>query len=185
MNTVFSRRQVETTLAALIAAAAAVIGITDSDAELLGPKFVKLQKVGNFEQPVHLSQPPGSDSELFVVERLGRVRVVSGGTVQERPFLDLRRAVKSSGKGGEQGLLSIAFAPDHRETRLFYVAYTDRRDALRVVEFQRSQEDPLVARPESARLVLRIPQPTTKHHGGLLAFGPDGYLYMGSGDGGP
>jgi hypothetical protein len=120
-----------------------------------------------------------------VIERRGRVEVLVNGVVQPEPFLDLRREVKHSGKGGEQGLLSIAFPPDYATGGRFYVAYTDRRDALRVVELRRSAADPLRARRKSARLVLRIPQPTTKHHGGLLAFGPDKHLYVGVGDGGP
>ena len=120
-----------------------------------------------------------------MVERRGRVRVLVNGVVQAEPFVDFRREVKHSGKGGEQGLLSIAFPPDYAASGRFYLAYTDHRDALRVVELRRSPANPLLARRKSARLVLRIPQPTTKHHGGLLAFGPDKNLYIGVGDGGP
>ena len=107
------------------------------------------------------------------------------GEQRKQPFLDLRRAVKDDGKGGEQGLLSIAFAPDYPDSGRSYVAYTDRRDALRVVEYRRKAGDRLRADGKSARPVLRIPQPTTKHHGGLLVFGPDKHLYIGAGDGGP
>jgi glucose/arabinose dehydrogenase len=122
---------------------------------------------------------------LYVVEKLGTLRVVGGGGVRTQPFLDLRREVKHTGKGGEQGLLSMAFAPDYADSGLLYVAYTDHRDALRIVEYRRDPFDELRADPKSARLVLRIPEPTTKHHGGLVLFGPDGHLYIGSGDGGP
>ncbi|MGH2923545.1 MAG: PQQ-dependent sugar dehydrogenase [Solirubrobacterales bacterium] len=146
---------------------------------------MRLEKVGRFNEPVHLAQPPGTDSPLFVVERRGRVRVLVNGVIQGAPFLDLRREVKHSGKGGEQGLLSIAFPPDYAADGYLYVAYTDHRDALRVVEFRRSPANELRARRKSARRILRIPQPTTKHHGGLLAFGPDKHLYIGVGDGGP
>jgi glucose/arabinose dehydrogenase len=186
MRTIFNRRQIETTLAALLAAVAAIVGLSErGDTEdRVGPKVLKLTKVGKFRQPVHLAQPPGQDSPLFVVERAGTVRVLAGNNPPRR-FLDLRRQVKDTGKGGEQGLLSIAFPRDYGESGLFYVAYTDNRDALRVVEFHRAMGDPLRADRRSARLVLRIPQPTTKHHGGLLLFGPDDYLYIGSGDGGP
>lgn len=186
MRTVFTRRQVETTLAAGLAAIAALVGISTADDDApLGPKFLTLEKVGRFKQPVHLAQPPGQDSPLFIVERPGTVRVMVDGERRRRAFLDLRGQVKDTGKGGEQGLLSIAFAPDYAETGLFYVAFTDRTDAMQIVEFRRSKADPLRADPKSARLVLRIPQPTTKHHGGLLLFGPDKNLYIGSGDGGP
>ena len=186
MRTAFTRRQIETALAAGLAAVTGLIGISFADEDpQLGPKFLALEKVGRFKQPVHLTQAPGQESPLFVVERMGTIRVIADGTEQRRPFLDLRPLVKHTGKGGEQGLLSIAFAPDYAESRLFYVAYTDRNDALRVVEYRRSNESERLADPGSARLVLRIPQPTTKHHGGLLLFGPDKNLYIGSGDGGP
>ena len=185
MRTIFTRRQIETALAAMLAAVTALIGLAGRDERPLGPKFLALEKVGRFDEPVHVAQPPGGD-ELYVVEKPGRVVVVDkDGEQRKRPFLDLRRAVKDDGKGGEQGLLSIAFAPDYAESGLSYVAYTDRRDALRVVEYRRKQGDPLRADGKSARLVLRIPQPTTKHHGGLLVFGPDKHLYIGAGDGGP
>ena len=184
--TIFSRRQIETTLAALLAAITAIVGIANrASEEVLGPKFLALDKIGRFNQPVHLSQPPGVDSPLFVVERKGTVRAISDGEIAPVPFLDIRPKVKWSGKGGEQGLMSIAFPPDYAASGRFYVSYTDRRNALRIVEFRRSPEDPLRADPKSYRLVLAIPQPTTKHHGGLLLFGPDKYLYIGSGDGGP
>jgi len=173
-------------VAAILAAVTAIIGINARDEQApLGPKFVALEKIGRFEEPVHLSQPPGVDSPLFVVERRGRVQAIAGGAIQATPFLDIRSSVRHTGKGGEQGLLSIAFAPDYRQSGLFYVAYTDRRNALRVVEFKRSASNPLRARRKSARLLLRIRQPTVKHHGGLLLFGPDKRLYIGVGDGGP
>jgi glucose/arabinose dehydrogenase len=186
MQTIFTRRQIETTLAAMLAAVTALVGFSNrSDEEVLGPKFLTLEKIGRFKEPVHLAQPPGVNSPLFVVERLGVVRAIADGAIQPAPFLDLRKKVKSSGKGGEQGLLSIAFPPDYSASGLFYVAYTDHRDALRVVELRRSSGSELLANPRTHRTVLRIPQPTPKHHGGLLLFGPDDLLYIGSGDGGP
>ncbi|MGZ5346227.1 MAG: PQQ-dependent sugar dehydrogenase [Solirubrobacterales bacterium] len=186
MRTIFSRRQIETVLAAMLAALAGIVGLASrDDDDRVGPRVLALEKVGSFHQPVHVSQPPGSDSPLFVVERHGTVRVIVDGQVRREPFLDLRRQVKHTGFGGEQGMLSIAFAPDYAESGLFYVAYTDRRNALRLVELRRRPDDELRAEPRSARLVLRIPQPTTTHHGGLLLFGPDKSLYVGSGDGGP
>ncbi len=174
-------------LAALLAGVAAIVGLSQRDDrdDVFGPKFLTLHQIGRFEQPVHLSQPPGVDSPMFVVERPGRVRVLDDGRTQREPFLDIRPAVKDDGRGGEQGLLSIAFPPDYAASGLFYVAYTDNRDALRVVEFARDPGNELRADRKSERLVLRIPQPTPKHHGGLLLFGPDKQLYIGSGDGGP
>jgi glucose/arabinose dehydrogenase len=180
-----SRRQTETVVAALVALAAAVVGVTSGGEEVIGPKFVALQRIGRFKEPVYLAQPPGNNSQLFVLEKDGTVRVFANDRLRPRPFLNIRREVKANGKGDEQGLLSMAFAPDYPDSRRFYVSYTDHRGAIRVVSYQRSPDDPLRADRYSARLVLRIPEPTTKHHGGLILFGPDGHLYIGSGDGGP
>jgi glucose/arabinose dehydrogenase len=183
--TIFTPRQIETTLAAILAATTAVIGISSRGEEVPGPKFLRLERIGRFDQPVYLTQPRAAGSALYVVEKVGTVRILAGGAVRAQPFLDLRREVKHTGKGGEQGLLSMAFAPDYEDTGLLYVAYTDQRDALRIVEYRRDLADELRADPRSARLVLRILEPTTKHHGGLVLFGPGGHLYIGSGDGSP
>lgn len=186
MRTVSPRRQTESAVAAFVAVIVAIVGIAlNTGQETEGPKFLTLERLGRFNQPVYLTQPPGMDSDLFVVEKPGTIRKLTDGGAADQPFLDIRRQVKDTGHGGEQGLLSAAFAPDYGDSGLFYVAYTDRRDALLVVEYRRDSEDDGRADPESAREVLRIPQPTPKHHGGLLLFGPDGHLYVGSGDGGP
>jgi glucose/arabinose dehydrogenase len=182
---IFTRRQIETSVAAMLAAVTAIVGIAGRDElEPVGPKYLALEKVGRFRQPVQVVQPPRSDA-LFVVEKAGRIRVVEGGEIRARPFLDIHRRVEDRGEGGEQGLLSVAFAPDYPESGRFYVAYTDRRDDLRVVEYRRSSAADHLANRFSAREVITIPQPTTKHHGGMLLFGPGGHLYVGSGDGGP
>jgi glucose/arabinose dehydrogenase len=183
MRAILTRRQTETAIAAFVAVIIGIVGIAIRSGETSGPKVLTLERVGRFEQPVYLAQPPGN-SDLFVVEKPGTIRRLDGGGDGE-PLLEIRGKVKDTGKGGEQGLLSAAFAPDYGESGLFYVAYTDNRDALRVVEYSRDPDDPQRADPGSDRLVLRIPQPTPKHHGGLLLFGPDGHLYIGSGDGGP
>ena len=140
---------------------------------------VRLVRVGLFRLPVHVTGPPGDPSRVMVVERDGRIRVVKDGKVQGRPFLDIRRRVSSS---HEQGLLSMAFAPDYAESGLFYVYFTDRAGDQRVVEFRRRGADQ--AELGSGRLVLRMPDNHQYHNGGQLAFGPDGMLYIGTGDGG-
>ncbi|MBA2371516.1 MAG: PQQ-dependent sugar dehydrogenase [Chloroflexi bacterium] len=136
--------------------------------------------MGRFEQPVYATSPP-RDRRLFVVERTGRIWVVDRGRRLTRPFLDLSRRVSVS--GFEEGLLSLAFAPDYASSGRLYVDYTDLRHRTIVEEFRRSSE-PNVADRRTARQVLVIPNPTERHHGGLVLFGPDGHLYIGQGDGG-
>ena len=160
----------------------AAIGIAsrDKSSDSVAEPQVKLAEVARFDEPVHVASPPG-DERLFVVEREGRVWVLAGGRRLPRPFLDLTQRV--SARGLEEGLLSIAFAPDYASSRRFYVDYTDRERRTVIEEFRRS-ENPDVADSRSRRRVLAIPNPTDRHHGGLVAFGPDGYLYVAQGDGG-
>jgi glucose/arabinose dehydrogenase len=114
-----------------------------------------------------------------VVEQTGRIRVVKRGKVKSKPFLDLSSQVSCC---GEQGLLSLAFAPDYASSRLLYVDYTNRQGDTRVVEYRAASADR--ADPSSARVVLAVDQPEANHNGGLLVFGPDRLLYVGLGDGG-
>jgi glucose/arabinose dehydrogenase len=141
---------------------------------------VKLTRIGSFDSPVFVTQPRGERRRLFVVEQGGRIRVVRDGRVLEQPFLDISGRVLA---GGEQGLLSMAFAPDYAASGRFYVDYTDRDGDTRVVEYRRGSS-PDRANPRSARQVLFQSQPESNHNGGLLLFGPDGLLYVGLGDGG-
>ncbi|MCW2951255.1 MAG: glucose/sorbosone dehydrogenase-like protein [Conexibacter sp.] len=140
---------------------------------------VELTRIGRFDSPLYVAQPPGDARRLFVVEQAGRIRVVRDGRTLPRPFLDISSLVRS---GGEQGLLSVAFAPDYADSGRFYVDYTDVDGDTRVVEYRRASADR--ADPRSARQVLFQPQPEPNHNGGLLQFGPDGLLYVGLGDGG-
>ena len=140
---------------------------------------VRLRRVGTFSAPVHVTAPPDDTARVMVVEQDGRIRVIRNGQVLDAPFLDIRNLVTG---GGEQGLLSMAFAPDYNESGLFYVYYTDRAGDQRVVEYERASADR--ADPRSARLVLRMADGEDNHNGGQLAFGPDGLLYIGTGDGG-
>jgi glucose/arabinose dehydrogenase len=142
---------------------------------------VRLVPIGSFSEPVYVTAPRGDRRRVFVVERGGRIRVVRGGRVLREPFLDL--TAKTRG-GGEQGLLSMAFAPDYASSGRFYVDYTDLEGDTRVEEYTRDPADPDRAAPASARLVLGQAQPEPNHNGGLLLFGPDDLLYVGLGDGG-
>jgi glucose/arabinose dehydrogenase len=140
---------------------------------------VKLQRIGTFSDPVYVTSLPADASQLFVVEQAGRVRVVRDGRTLDDPFLDIRGRVTS---GGEQGLLSIAFPPDYADSGLFYVYFTDSDGDQRIVEYRRRDADH--ADPGSARLVLRMADSESNHNGGLMLFGPDGHMYVGTGDGG-
>lgn len=129
--------------------------------------------------PVHLAAPSG-DPRLFVVEKSGRIRIVRDEILLERPFLDIADRVSS---GSEQGLLSVAFHPEFASNGYLFVNFTDLDGNTRVERY-RASSDPDLADPQSAELVLAVEQPYSNHNGGHLLFGPDGYLYIGMGDGG-
>ena len=144
---------------------------------------IGLQRIGVFSQPVYLTGAPGDPHRLFVVERAGRIIVLVRGRRQVRPFLDIGSEVNSG--GGEQGLLSVVFAPDYRTSGRFYVYFTDNSNNIQIVQYRRARTDPNRADPASARAVLTIDHHAeTNHNGGQLQFGPDGDLYVGVGDGG-
>ena len=146
------------------------------------------QYASGFVSPVAFVQDPTFRAVQYVVEQGGRIRVVQNGAVLATDFLDLMSAIAS---GGEQGLLGMAFAPDYATSGRFYVNFTDPRGNTVVARFRRSA-NPLIGDPAS-RFDLRwggssgpsfIAQPFANHNGGNLAFGPDGFLYIGMGDGG-
>jgi glucose/arabinose dehydrogenase len=143
-----------------------------------------LAQVGTFERPVLVTAPAGDD-RVFVVEQTGAVRIVRDGEVLERPFLDFRDHVTSL---GESGLLAIAFAPDYAQSGLVYVFYNSRSGPygdIRISELRRDATNPDILDPATERVLLTIPKPYENHNGGMLQFGPDGYLYASVGDGDP
>jgi len=137
--------------------------------------------VEGFEQPLGVVQPDDGTGRLFVVEQSGRVQVVADGSIGPAPFLDITDRVGSD--GSEQGLLSLAFHPAYAENGLFYVNYTDLNGDTVIARYAVT-DDPALADPASEQVLMRVDQPYPNHNGGLLLFGPDGYLYAGFGDGG-
>ena len=131
-------------------------------------------------KPVFITHSGDNNGRLFVVEQTGRIRVIRKGVLQSQPFLDLRSKIST---GGERGLLGLAFHPDYSWNRKFYVNYTDRNGNTVVEQYLRSATNASVAAP-TAKLIIRIAQPYSNHNGGMIAFGPDRYLYIGMGDGG-
>jgi glucose/arabinose dehydrogenase len=135
-----------------------------------------------FERPVFLADPNDGTGRLFVVEQGGLIKIVQDGTVLAQPFLVLTDRVETS--GSEQGLLSMAFDPDYAENGRFFVGYTGLDSTNVIARFETSAGDPNLADPDSERVLISVPDPYRNHNGGLVMFGPDGYLYAGLGDGG-
>lgn len=132
------------------------------------------------EHPVFLSQAPDGTSRFFVVEQSGRIRILEGDILQRPPFLDISNRVEY---GGERGLLGLAFHPEYKKNGRFFVNYSRAGDGATVIaEYRRSTDPAKSLRKE--RILLLVDQPFSNHNGGMLAFGPDGFLYIGMGDGG-
>ncbi len=133
-------------------------------------------------RPSYVTAAPGDRSRLFIIEKLGRIRIYKNNALQPTPFIDIDPVVRSS--GNEEGLLSMAFHPDYASNGYFYVYYTNNNGDLQIARYSVTA-NPDVADPNSALTLLIIPHPTnTNHNGGQLQFGPDGYLYLATGDGG-
>ena len=140
---------------------------------------VKLVNVGEFKMPLYVTAPPKDLRRVMVVQQGGRISVVRDGKALSTPFLDVSSRVTA---GGEQGLLGLAFAPDYAKSGLFYVYFTRRDGKQEVAELRRATSDR--ANAGSIRSVLVMDDPEGNHNGGQLNFGPDGLLYIGTGDGG-
>jgi glucose/arabinose dehydrogenase len=150
---------------------------TAAPAASAGPLKLGLEPVATgFDQPTFIANAADGSGRLFVVEQAGTIRTTAG-----QLFLDIRERVNDG--GNEQGLLGLAFAPDFRESGLFYVNYTATNDDSVTARF-RLAADGQSGDPQSEEILLRIEDPAANHNGGMLAFGPDGYLYIGLGDGG-
>lgn len=156
---------------------AAVVALAAAAAPAMGVRLVKV--ADGFDTALFVTSPPG-DSRQFVVEQGGTIKVLKGGTVEPTPFLDISSRVRA---GGEQGLLGLAFHPKYATNGRFFVNYTNGAGHTVVAEYRVSAADPDVASRTERRLLF-IRQPASNHNGGMVAFGPDGFLYIGMGDGG-
>ena len=164
-----------------LAALALITGQGGAAAEPSGGAF-DLALVANVSpnDVTYVTAPSGDGTRLFIVTQQGTIRLFKDGSLLATPFLT--QAVSCC---GERGLLSMAFAPDYLTSGLFYIYYTNGAGNLTIDEYRRSDADPDIADPNSQRNVITIPHPNqANHNGGQLQFGPDGYLYIGTGDGG-
>ena len=148
----------------------------------LGSLGIELEPVADgLESPLYVTHAGDGSGRLFVLEQIGRIRILQKGNLIADPFLDISSLVVA---GGEQGLLGLAFHPDFTDNGRFYVDYTDRNGDTVVAEYTVHPANPDRADPSSARPLLRIDQPFGNHNGGAIEFGPDDYLYIATGDGG-
>ena len=138
---------------------------------------VKLKRVGSFQSPTYVTSAPGIDG-IVVVERGGRIRLVEG--TKRRTFTN----IPGVSTGGDRGLLSVAFPPSYATSRLLYVYFTNGSGDIEIAELH-ADPDGRHADPATLRPIVIVPHPgASNHNGGQLQFGPDGFLYAGTGDGG-
>ena len=135
---------------------------------------------GAYSNPLFVTNAGDGSNRLFVVEQAGRIRIIRKGVALATPFLDIHARVSCC---GERGLLGLAFHPSYKTNGKFYVDYTDVNGNTVIAEFRRSSTNANRA-STTGRILLRITQPFANHNGGMIAFGPDGMLYIGMGDGG-
>ena len=144
------------------------------------PRLSLSLTVEGTKKPTHINHAGDGSGRIFVTEQKGRILIVRNNTVGKIPFLDIRHRVSCC---GERGLLSVAFPPGFSKKNHFYVNYTNRSGDTVIARYRLSS-DPDVADATSEKVLLTIQQPYANHNGGQLSFGPDGYLYIGTGDGG-
>ena len=152
------------------------------------PAAFTLETVADgFHRPIYATHAGDGSGRLFVLEQSGKVWILRDGARMPVPFLDVSQLISPSAlRPGftEQGLLGIAFHPDHASSGRFFIYYTDRGGDTAVARYQVMPGQPDLADPDSGQIIFQLPQPYGNHNGGHIDFGPDGYLYVALGDGG-
>ena len=177
----YSARSIRRSAALVLLAAAACDsgGPTGPDVPDEGVELVEV--ANGFSFPVLVTAPLQDLTRIFVVEKGGLIKIIKNGNVLPTPFLDIRNKVS---RGGEQGLLGLAFHPGYATNRLFVINYTDTNDDTRVSVLKTSAANPDLADLSTEEVFLFVEQPFANHNGGHVTFGPFGYLFIGMGDGG-
>lgn len=168
----------------MIMTAAVALGMSVSDAEAVPITTTVI--ASGLNRPIYVTATPGLPDHLFVVEKRGIIKVIdlTTNTVLATPLLNINSIVVNPIDGNdERGLLGLAFHPDYASNRLFYVDYINNSSNT-VIALYKADGGGLTTNPATATTLLTISQPETNHNGGCLQFGPDGMLYIGSGDGG-
>ncbi|MGK3990430.1 PQQ-dependent sugar dehydrogenase [Sorangium sp. So ce136] len=149
------------------------------------PPLKLTEVVSGLDQPLFVTSEPGDASRLYVLEQEGTIRLISGGVLQSTAFLDISDIVQGvEWEGDERGLLGLAFHPDYAANGRFFLYFNTTSDERVLREYRRSEANPDQATPQEQKEFLSIPVLRGNHNGGMLAFGPDGMLYVGVGDGG-
>jgi glucose/arabinose dehydrogenase len=147
-----------------------------------GSAYQWVEIAADITRPILVTHAGDGSGRLFIVSQDGQILIMQNGQVLETPFLDVSETI--SRDASERGLLGLAFHPDYEENGQFFINYTDLQGDTMIDRYTVSSDNPDVAAPDSATPVLHIEQPFANHNGGNIAFGPDGYLYIGTGDGG-
>ena len=177
MKRVRYRDRVRVVRAVAVVALGAIVATVGS-ASAAESAFRRTVLARGFDSPVHIVSTKSEPRRLYIVEQRGTIRVIDKGRVRKGFFFDIRGRVS---RANEQGLLGLAFDPAYGMNRFVYVNYTDTAGDTRVVRYRTNGRSVL---PASRRELLRVDQPASNHNGGNLVFGPDGFLYIGLGDGG-
>ena len=175
------------TLAAAQVSAQDANPVVTRDSGLLRSSVKWATVASGFDRPVYVTHANDGSKRLFVVERSGKILVVRDGVVSSTPFLDISHLLAQEeleSDSDETGLLGMAFHPEFSANGLVYVSYVGSRLESVIMRYQVSANDPNILDVQNGNAIFRLPQPFVSHNGGHIAFGPDGYLYIGLGDGG-